>query len=254
MKPSQNPDFHRYPVLHPDPSVFDHPPQFATLRDLELLDGKLVNFEKLLQQFCLDSNTTLGRLVWPGDTSLLFAINYREFVDYVSKEELYITSIHGFTPVGLGFQPPSEVLQYLTETLGSRWFGMSTGEQDGHYFGVLVREEFPLNVDRQLQYLHFRDYFRGLEEVLGPRLTTLMSSTFPHYEIKSGFYTMAGAETSQHGPNAQLRYSFIRGAGKQYGVLWFGNVSVYNRWGHDISFTDNLSISICWYKYRIEEH
>ena len=32
-------------------------------------------------------------------------------------------------------------------------------------------------------------------------------------------------------PNSQIYYSFIRGAGKQYGVNWFGNASVWNRWG-----------------------
>jgi len=26
-------------------------------------------------------------------------------------------------------------------------------------------------------------------------------------------------------------YAFVRGAGKQYGILWFGNASVWNRWG-----------------------
>ena len=232
MEPSENPDFFRYPVVHPGMSVFDHTPEFATLRDLDTRDGQLVDYEQQLELFCLNSTTSLGHLVWPGDASLLFATNYRDFVDLVASKGLYITSIHGFTPVGEGFNPPRQVLDYLSDKLGSKWFGMSAGEQDGHYFGALVWEEVPENQDRQLQYIHFRDYFRGLEEVLGPRMTTLMSSVFPHYELKSGHYTMAGAETSQHGPNAQLRYSFIRGSGKQYGVLWYGNVSVYNRWGH----------------------
>lgn len=232
MEPSENPDFHRYPVEHPGLSVFDKVPEFATLRALTSRDGKLVDYEQLLQQFCLNANTTLGRLVWPGDSTLLFASNYQQFIDYVASKGLYITGIHGFSPVGPGFQPPLRVLEYLTEKLGSRWFGMAAGEQDGHYYGALVWEEVPLNAERPYQYLHFRDYFRGMEEVLGPRMTTLLSSVYPHYELKSGHYTMAGAETSQHGPNAQLRYSFIRGAGKQYGVLWYGNVSIYNRWGY----------------------
>ena len=234
MDPSENPDFHRYPVEHPGLSVFDTVPEFATLRDLNAQDGELVNYEQLLQQFCLNTSTTLGRLVWPGDSTLLFATNYRDFVDYVASKGLYITSIHGFSPVGQGFLPPPEVLNYLSNKLGSRWFGMAAGEQDGHYYDALVWEEVPLNADRSFQYIHFRDYFRGLEGVLGPRMTTLLSSVYPHYELKSGHYTMAGAETSQHGPNAQLRYSFIRGAGKQYGVLWYGNVSIYNRWGHKV--------------------
>ena len=234
LEPSENPDFHRYPVKHPGLNVFDRVPEFATLRELTAKDGELVNYQHLLEQFCLNSSTTLGRLVWPGDSTLLFATNYRDFIDYVASKGLYITSIHGFSPVGQGFLPPPEVLEYLSDKLGPRWFGMAAGEQDGHYYAAPVREEIPLNAERSLQYLHFRDYFHGLEGVLGPRMTTLLSSVYPHYELKSGLYTMAGAETSQHGPNAQLRYCFIRGAGKQYGVLWYGNVSIYNRWGHKV--------------------
>ena len=232
VEPAANPDYSRYPVKHPGLSVFDRVPEFATLRDLATEGGKLVNYTSLLDQYCLDPDTTLGRLVWPGNAVLLFAANYADFVDYVASKGLYITSIHGFSPVGEGFLPPQKVLDYLTQKLGPQWFGMAAGEQDGHYFDAFVWEEVPLNSDRPNQYLHFRDYFHGLEGVLGPRMTTLMSSVFPHYELKSGHYTLAGAETSQHGPNAQLRYAFIRGAGKQYGVIWYGNVSIYNRWGH----------------------
>ena len=43
---------------------------------------------------------------------------------------------------------------------------------------------------------------------------------------------MIGAETAQALPNNQVYYAFIRGAGKQYGVPWFGNASVWNRWGY----------------------
>ena len=232
VEPSENPNYLRYPVQHPGLSVFDRVPEFATLRDLRSNGSTLVDYEQLLQQFCLNASTTLGHLVWPGDATLLFATNYKDFIDYVASKGLYITSIHGFSPVGPGFRPPLGVLDYLSLKLGPRWLGMAAGEQDGHYFDALVWEEVPLNADRPSQYCHFRDYFRGLEGILGPRMTTLMSSVFPHYELKSGHYTMAGAETSQHGPNAQLRYSFIRGAGKQYGVIWYGNVSIYNRWGH----------------------
>lgn len=234
MDPTENPDYHRYPVEHPGLSTFTHVPEFATLRELDAKNGDIINYKQQIELYCLNETTTLGRLIWPGDTTILFAKNYREVIDYVASQELYITSIHGFSPVGEGFRPPIEVLEYLSNILGPRWFGMAAGEQDGHYYDALVWEEVPLNVERSFQYLHFRDYFRGLEEILGPRMTTLLSSVYPHYELKSGHYTMAGAETSQHGPNAQLRYAFIRGAGKQYGVLWYGNVSIYNRWGHKI--------------------
>jgi hypothetical protein len=55
---------------------------------------------------------------------------------------------------------------------------------------------------------------------------------FGHYLLKEGTFTLLGAETAQALPNNQVTYAFIRGAGKQHGVPWFGNVSIFNRWGH----------------------
>ena len=59
-----------------------------------------------------------------------------------------------------------------------------------------------------------------------------LSLNFGHYFLKEGTYTLIGAETAQALPNNQVYYAFIRGAGKQYGVPWFGNASVWNRWGY----------------------
>ena len=67
---------------------------------------------------------------------------------------------------------------------------------------------------------------------LGHRHATLVSLNFGHYFLKEGTYTLIGAETAQALPNNQVYYAFIRGAGKQYGVAWFGNASIYNRWGY----------------------
>ena len=43
---------------------------------------------------------------------------------------------------------------------------------------------------------------------------------------------MVASETAQGLPNAQLFMAFNRGASKQYGVRWWSNVSVYNRFGY----------------------
>ncbi|GAG90869.1 unnamed protein product, partial [marine sediment metagenome] len=79
--------------------------------------------------------------------------------------------------------------------------------------------------------LNFQNHFQGLTDRLGNKMATLVSLNFGHYFLKEGVYTMIGAETAQGLPNTQVYYSFIRGAGKQYGVPWFGNASVWNRWG-----------------------
>lgn len=234
LDPKENPDYDRYPVTHPSLEVFEPLPQFATLRSLPLNKSHLVNYTKLIEKYCLDPNTTLGGIIWPVNPNFMFADNYEDFIDYIQDKNLYITSVHGFSPVSKGYTPPKEVLNYLDKTLDTKWFGMANGEQDGHYFGTFIREEIPLSNQPLDQFLSFRDYFDEMEKILGPKLTTLLSSTYPHQQLKTGLYTIAGAETSQHGPNAQIRYSFIRGAGKQYGVIWFGNVSIYNRFGHKV--------------------
>lgn len=233
MDPQEHPDFTRYPVVHPTVAEVGQTPQFATLRSLRVTN-KSINFTQVLEKYCLNPNTTLGGIIWPRDPGFMFAENYKDFVDTVKSKGLSITSVHGFSPVSPGYYPPQEVLRYLEETLGWRWYGMANGEQDGHYFGSFLVDALPSNMKPVDQYLNFREYFQKMEAILGPKMTTLLSSTFPHYQLKTGLYTTAGAETSQHGPNAQLRYAFIRGAGKQYGVLWFGNVSVYNRFGHKV--------------------
>ena len=232
MDPKEHPDHERYAVPHPSLDVFDPLPQFATLRDIITPNQHLDNYTELISSYCLDPSTTLGHVIWPRGPGFMFADNYKEFIDFIRDKGLYVTSVHGFSPMVAGYHPPKEVLDYLKEKLGSKWFGVANGEQDGHYFGGFARQELPLNKRPVDQYLNFREYFHGMETILGPRLTTLLSSTYPHHQLKTGLYTLAGAETSQHGPNAQLRYAFIRGAGKQYGVIWFGNVSVYNRFGH----------------------
>ena len=237
MDPRENPDYGRYAVKHPTLDDFDQIPQFASLRTIRVTD-KMINYAEDVKKYCLDPNTTLGHVIWPRGPDFMFAENYKDFIDYVKSQGLYITSIHGFAPFNPGYRPPKEVLDYLEEALGARWFGMANGEQDGHYFGAFGIEVIPQNMAPSEQYLNFRAYFKGMEGILGPKMTTLLSSTFSHYQLKTGLYTIAGAETSQTGPNSQLRYSFIRGAGKQYGVLWFGNVSVYNRFGHKV-YTEN---------------
>ncbi|XP_064403556.1 uncharacterized protein LOC135349038 [Halichondria panicea] len=234
LQPKENPDYDRYRVIHPSLEVFEPLPQFATLRNLPSSQAYLINYTQAIDKYCLNPNTTLGGILWPVSPSFMFSDNYKDFIDYIKEKGLYITSVHGFSPVSAGYRPPKSVLEYMEATLGSHWFGIANGEQDGHYFGAFIREEMPLNNPPLDQYLNFRDYFDRMEHILGPRLTTLLSSTYPHYQLKTGLYTLAGAETSQHGPNAQLRYSFIRGAGKQYGVIWFGNVSIYNRFGHKV--------------------
>ena len=232
-------------MKHPIPATFDNTTKFATLRSFSInASSAVVDYETALKKFCLDPATSLGDIVWPM-YPLLFTTNFEAVVDSIAESKLYVTDVWAFVPgsgpgeggqwrknVWQQFYPPPSTLAYLGQKLGDRWLGMDVGEQDGRYIGAYTDQELPLNADREYQFLNFRDHFKGMEDILGPRLVALVSLTFPHYLAKTGLYTVIGAEAAQALPNSQLFYAFLRGAGKQYGVLWFGNVSVYNRFGY----------------------
>ena len=232
-------------MKHPLPSTFDNTTKFATLRSFTInASSAVVDYDSALKTFCLDPATAVGGVVWP-QYPLLFTTNFEAVVDAIADNELFLTDIWAFVPgsgpgdgsrwrenVWQQFYPPPSALAYLQEKLGERWLGMDIGEQDGRYIGSYAYEQLPMNVDRKHQFFNFRDHFKEMEDILGPRLVALVSLTFPHYMAKTGLYTVIGAEAAQALPNSQLFYAFLRGAGKQYGVLWFGNVSVYNRFGY----------------------
>ena len=99
-----------------------------------------------------------------------------------------------------------------------------------HRVEAVLGARFP-GINKKLKDFNFQRHFQEMGDQLGNKMATLVSLNFGHYFLKEGVYTLIGAETAQGLPNSQIYYSFIRGAGKQYGVNWFGNASVWNRWG-----------------------
>lgn len=162
-----------------------------------------------------------------------------EIVQEIKRRDLYIFDLWGFVPGSSGpdaycsqFALPPAVREMFGRELGDRWLGMDNGEQDGRYVGGYAWQMLPSGAGHAEQYLNFQSFFERMGDLLGNRLATLVSLNFGHYFLREGVYNMIGAETAQALPNSQVYYAFIRGAGKQYGVPWFGNVSIYNRWGH----------------------
>jgi hypothetical protein len=228
MDPRHHPDDGRRAVKPPDNRSFGNRVQFMALRSL---DG---NFNKLLDQYTLKYK--LGNIIWPA-YPVLFQSNLPEIVTELKRRNLYLFDLWGFVP-GSGpggywqqFTIPEHVTEMFEKELGDHWLGMDNGEQDGRYVGGYASQLQPAGGSRETQYLNFQNHFQGLTDRLGNKMATLVSLNFGHYFLKEGVYTMIGAETAQGLPNTQIYYSFIRGAGKQYGVPWFGNASVWNRWG-----------------------
>ena len=178
----------------------------------------------------------LGDILWVS-YPLVFQDNLKEVVAEIKRRNLYLFDLWGYIP-GSGpggywtqFVIPDGVLDLFEKELGDHWLGMDNGEQDGRYVGSFAPRMYPLGADRKQQYFNFQRHFQEMGDQLGNKMATLVSLNFGHYFLKEGVYTLIGAETAQGLPNSQIYYSFIRGAGKQYGVNWFGNASVWNRWG-----------------------
>lgn len=233
--PAEHPDRARLHVTPPDWKTFDGKTQFIALRSFPSSDGKGTDFEATIDRY---QNAGLGRILWPHAGTIFFQ-NLDELAEVVKKRNLFLFDFWGYVP-GSGpresggwtqFHADPAQFRLLEEHLGEHWLGMDNGEQDGRYIGSYAPRNTPVSPDRFQQYLFFQRHFEQLGDDLGNRLSTLVSLNFGHYFLKEGIYALIGAETAQALPNSQVYYAWIRGAGKQYGVLWFGNASVFNRWG-----------------------
>lgn len=235
LEPREHPDYERRAVKPPDWSTFKHRTQFTVLRGFNVENDRIVGYAEEIEKFTRTHE--LGDVIWPS-YPILFAKNLGDLADEIARRDLYLFDVWGYVP-GSGpggywqqFQPPKEAFATLEAKLGDRWLGTDIGEQDGRYLGGYANQMTPASADRFEQYLNFQRHFERMGDDLGHRHATLVSLNFGHYFLKEGTYTLIGAETAQALPNSQVYYAFIRGAGKQHGVPWFGNASIYNRWGY----------------------
>lgn len=239
LNPREHPDDARRHVQPPDWDTFGRQTRFVALRGFEVTDGKLVGYREEINKYV--HTHKLAEVIWPAYPTL-FASNLGDLADEIKRQELFLFNLWGFVPGSgppgfwLQYEAPPGVFELLESKLGDRWLGMDVGEQDGRYVGGYANHMQPISTDRFKQYLNFHRHFERMCDQLGNRMSTLVSLNFGHYFLKEGLYTTIGAETAQGLPNGQVYYSFIRGAGKQYGVPWFGNASVWNRWGHYKSY------------------
>lgn len=248
LDPRENPDFSRRATRPPRREIFGPGYEFTTFRHLD---------EKTFERNCglFVTSNDMGRVVWP-DWGCLMRPDLPKFVEEFKKRGLVFFDPWGYVPGNdesqgfwRQFHLPQATFDLLERELGERWTGMDNGEQDNRYHKAFVRRFDPHpGRDRFRHYLNFRRYFEHFESELGNRLTALVGCVQTHSLLREGVYTMVGAETSQAYPNTQLLYSFIRGAGKQYGVPWFGNVSIYNGFGWKNIVKTNLTARVVKYE------
>ena len=182
----------------------------------------------------------LANCVWPG-WSVVFSEYFPDLARLLMARKAPAVDLGGFVPGGRqefdvhAGVPSQSYLDAGMAIMGDYFMGLDMGEQDVRYlWGYAPHTVLPGPGDHFEQYMSFRDYSFTIEWKAGGRLASLSSTVYAHYWLKSGLYTTAGAETSQSNGNAQMLYAFIRGAGKSYGVPWYGQVSIFNWFGYKI--------------------
>lgn len=217
---------------------------FVALRGFDTdADGNLIHIAETLDAYTREF--PLCDVIWPVYPTL-FAPNFKELVDEVMKRGLYMFDFWGYVPgsnpegdsIWGEYTPPEEALRLL-EGMGDHFIGFDNGEQDGRYIGSYAPMMCPAPDNRRRLYQNFQAHFEKLEGHMQNNIALLASLNYLHSFAKEGNTSILGAETAQALPNVNVWFSYIRGAGKQYGLLWFGNASVWNRWG--------------WKRYEVED-
>ena len=227
--PRRNPDYTRHHVKPPDPDLLGHRVHFGSLRGM----GYGI-YKELLDQFV--DRDRLGDIIW-ANYNMLDRPDLADRVAELKRRGLFLFDMWGFvpgceTPDRAGSHGiPNAARELFERELGDHWLGMDNGEYDGNYIHGWADLAMPFGGNRVERYLEFQNFFERFHQLQGNKLATTLSLNFGHYFLKEGCFTMIGAESGQCLPNAQLFYSFIRGAGKQYGVPWHAAISIFNRWG-----------------------
>jgi hypothetical protein len=127
---------------------------------------------------------------------------------------------------------PPETLQLMNDKLGDHFLGFDMGEQDGRYLFLMRGIQGPYLGDRVGQSEQIYQYFSRIGDDLGDRMDTLMVYWYWPYPVKDGRIVLAGAETQNRVTSSTIQYAFLRGAGKQYGVHWFGDAATFSTWDY----------------------
>eukprot|EP00047_Mylnosiga_fluctuans_P021373 m.103995 g.103995 ORF g.103995 m.103995 type:complete len:986 (-) comp8873_c0_seq1:47-3004(-) len=252
--PFENPQVPRYHTKTLSRTVLGNATRFAALRGFGVdASGNVTGYDQDLDLYTVEFQ--LADVIWPA-YGFLYGLNLDDVLQSVRRRGIIVTDIWDYVPGDKDncttasevceFKITPKMFESLTEILDELWTGMDVGEQDGRYIGRFAPEVLA-GLPRGEQYLAFFRHFDRMAMDLGDRLTALTSLYMPHYLLKPGLYTMVASETAQGLPNAQLFMAFNRGAGKQYAIWWWANVSVYNRFGYK-SYpdhpTDGTSLSL----------
>lgn len=244
VDPSEFPDYERRGFRMPTWKTLDNRPQMVANRygnvtevtsaqatNILADDARMPGAAAWLTGRVYQPNLSLMKLPVDGLTSVL---------RHMDSNGIYLFDIAGYgpgTPLNGGsygqLHLSADQKKSLEETLGDRWMGFDLGEQDGRYQNGFIGRQLPAPRDRVTSHRLFRDWIDRVIDDQGGRISMLTVQWGWHYPVQDGAMAMIGAESeSKCGiTSPQVQYAFLRGAGKQYGVLWFGNVATFGNSG-----------------------
>lgn len=226
--------------------------QFTSLRTfVQGPDGSIEDPEREIE-FWTES-MGLGKVLWPVYPTL-FAPNLEEMVACAARKGLFLFDFWGYVPgatparhvIWGEYAIPEAVDACLRDRMGGRFLGYDNGEQDGRYVGSFASRLQLAESGRVAQHERFHRHFTALWDAMRHHTVVLSSLMFLHYFAREGNATMLGAETGQALPCASLWFSFIRGAARQYGYLYYGNASIWNRWGYKNYTSEGTGEGYAW--------
>ncbi|MEG0463819.1 hypothetical protein [Bacteroides sp.] len=233
VNPEEYPDYTRRPFTTPSWNTFEHKVQFVGGRGW----GKEFGVIEETPPYWIAK----GRVIRPNFSHFLMEPGaLRQTLNRLKQGGYYLFNINAFGP---GTPPQGNFGQFrverwkvdmMKEVLGDRYLGFDLGEQDGRYWADCRSIDYPMSDNKSQRYIRAMKYMQKAAREQGDIISMLSVKWFWHYPIKEGFITCAGAESQNktYTSNDQIHYAFIRGASKQYGLLWYGDISVFNTWGY----------------------
>ncbi len=158
-------------------------------------------------------------------------IRMEEQLAAVRDRGLFLFDVWGYVPFDSNYpaRVAPEHREILIRVFGDRFLGFDNGEQDGRYIGGFASPGKHRN-----RREGWDDFVRWDEMVCNDSqnyMNATGSLNFSHYYGERNCRTL-GLETAQGLPSDTLMFSFLRGAGKEYGRLLTQATSVWNRFGY----------------------
>jgi len=177
-----------------------------------------------------------GLVMWPNVGTLVGTLDSSTLSSWVNY------GIYVHDPGGYGPASPwtgsygqclasATTLATLNSSLGKRFTGGDIGEQDARFANVFEACYEPFSLTNRFKDFRIANRYQGqCGDDLGNKMCLLSNLWLWHYPMKDGSVMMGGAQAQPKAgiTNSQIQYSFLRGAGKQYGIPWYGNASIFS--------------------------